>query len=67
MQSEKVTQFYTGHTNNLKEQLKVHNERKLTSTKYRIPLKLIYFEGCINQQDAPIEKNIKKRVGVKDI
>jgi len=29
-----------------------HDEGKVESTKNRRPLKLIYFEGCINQQDA---------------
>jgi putative endonuclease len=52
LQSEKDNQFYTGYTSNLKERLKMHNEGKVTSTKKRIPLKLVYFEGCINQQDA---------------
>lgn len=52
LQSEKDNQFYTGYTSNLKERLKMHNEGKVTSTKNRVPLKLIYFEGCINQQDA---------------
>lgn len=52
LQSEKDNQFYTGYTNNLRERLKMHNEGRVTSTKNRVPLKLVYFEGCINQQDA---------------
>lgn len=52
LQSEKDNQFYTGYTSNLKERLKMHNEGKVISTKNRIPLKLVYFEGCINQQDS---------------
>jgi putative endonuclease len=44
--------FYTGCTNDLRERLKLHNEGKVTATKNRIPFKLIYFEGCSNQQDA---------------
>ena len=52
LQSEKDNQFITGYTSNLKERLKMHNEGKVTSTKNRVPLKLVYFEGCINQQDA---------------
>ncbi|MDX1651299.1 MAG: GIY-YIG nuclease family protein [Brumimicrobium sp.] len=50
--SEKDNQWYTGYTSDLKQRLKTHNEGKVTSTKNRLPLKLIYFEGCINQQDA---------------
>lgn len=50
--SEKDNQFYTGYTSNLRERLKLHEEGKVISTKNRLPIKLIYFEGCLNQQDA---------------
>jgi putative endonuclease len=50
--SEKDNQFYTGYTFDLKERIKCHNDGKVTSTHNRRPLNLIYFEGCINQQDA---------------
>lgn len=50
--SEKDGNLYTGYTSNLKERLKLHNEGKVLSTKKRIPLSLIYFEACLNQQDA---------------
>ena len=52
LQSEKDNMFYTGYTNNLKERIKLHNEGKVSSTKNRMPLKIAYFEGCLNQQDA---------------
>ncbi len=50
--SERDNQWYTGYTSNIKERIKFHNEGKVESTKNRRPLKLIYFEGCLNQQDA---------------
>lgn len=50
--SEKDNLLYTGYTSNLKNRLSLHNDGKVQSTMYRQPLKLIYFEGCINQQDA---------------
>lgn len=50
--SEKDNQFYTGYTSNLKQRLKEHQSGKVYSTKFRQPLSLIYFEGCLNQQDA---------------
>ncbi len=50
--SEKDNWFYTGFSSDLRKRLKLHNEGKVTSTKWRRPLKLIYFEGCLNQQDA---------------
>ena len=52
MLSEKDNQWYTGYTADLRSRLKHHNEGKVESTKNRQPLKLIYFEGCLNQQDA---------------
>lgn len=44
--------LYTGYTNNLKTRLKMHNEGKIPSTMKRFPLELIYYEACLNQQDA---------------
>lgn len=50
--SEKDNQLYTGYTSDLKRRLNDHQSGIVNSTKYRLPLKLIYFEGCLNQQDA---------------
>jgi putative endonuclease len=50
--SEVDNLYYTGYTSDLKERIKLHNEGKVYSTQNRRPLRLIYFEGCINQQDA---------------
>ena len=50
--SEKDGKLYTGYTKNLKNRISDHNDGKVSSTKLRRPLKLIYFEGCLNQQDA---------------
>ena len=52
LQSEKDNLWYTGYTSDLKNRLILHNSGKVESTKNRQPLKLIYFEGCLNQQDA---------------
>lgn len=52
LQSEKDKMFYTGYTSNLEERIVLHNKGQVQSTKNRIPLKLVYFEACINQQDA---------------
>ena len=43
---------YVGYTANLKKRIKEHQEGYNFSTKFRRPFKLIYFEGCLNQQDA---------------
>ncbi len=50
--SGKDNLFYTGYTANLERRINDHNEGLVYSTKYRRPLKLIYFEACLNQQDA---------------
>ncbi len=50
--SEVDNLYYTGYTSSLRERIKLHNEGKVYSTQNRRPLRLIYFEGCINQQDA---------------
>ena len=50
--SEKDNLFYTGYTSDLKNRLEQHNAGRVFSTKNRTPLKLIYYEGCLNQQDA---------------
>jgi putative endonuclease len=50
--SENDHMFYTGYTSDLKNRLLQHQFGKVKSTKYRLPVQLIYFEGCLNQQDA---------------
>jgi len=49
---KKDNKFYTGYTKNLKLRLEQHQAGKVDSTKHRGNLKLIYFEGCLNRQDA---------------
>ena len=50
--SQKDCKLYYGYTENLKSRIEQHDEGKVQSTKYRRPLKLIYFEGCLNKNDA---------------
>lgn len=62
--SKKDGMLYTGYTANLKNRINDHNTGKVISTKMRIPLTLIYFEGCTNQQDATRrEKYLKSGSG----
>lgn len=62
--SEKDYQFYTGYTSNLNNRITLHNEGKVESTKDRRPLRLLYWEGCLNQQDATRrEKYLKSGSG----
>ena len=52
LQSNRDNNFYTGYTENLKNRLDQHQRGKVESTKNRSPLRLIYWEGCLNQKDA---------------
>ena len=48
----KDMKFYTGCTKDLKLRFEQHDKRLVESTKDRGPLKLIYYEACLSQQDA---------------
>ena len=50
--SENDNKFYTGYTSDLRKRVEEHNKGIVASTKNRRPLRLIYFEGCLNQQDS---------------
>jgi len=64
--SEKDGNFYTGFTNVLKRRLEEHNSGKVESTLKRRPLKLIYYEACINEFDARSrERYLKSGMGKK--
>jgi putative endonuclease len=62
--SEKDGNFYTGSTRDLKRRLKEHNNGQVVSTGKRLPLRLIYYEACINEKDARArEKYLKSGMG----
>lgn len=50
--SEKDGKFYTGTTGDLNKRIEYHNKGLVVSTKYRLPVKLIYFEACLSKEDA---------------
>jgi len=52
LRSSKDKKFYTGYTNNLKLKFEQHQKGRVDATKNRRPLKLIYYEACLNQHDA---------------
>lgn len=52
LESSKDYMRYTGYTTNLKKRFEEHNKGASTATKYRLPFHLIYFEGCLNIEDA---------------
>ena len=52
LRSLKDKNNYTGYTDNLQRRFKEHQEGKASATRHRRPLELIYYEACLNQQDA---------------
>ena len=50
--SENDKDFYIGFTKDLKARLGQHQKGLVSSTVYRRPLKLIYYEACLNKNDA---------------
>lgn len=64
LQSEIDNMFYTGYTKDIELRIEQHQKGLVKSTKQRRPLKLIYYEACLNQQDATHrEKYLKTHYG----
>ena len=64
LKSEKDNKLYTGYTKNVELRFEQHEKGLVDSTKDRRPLNLIYFEACLNQQDATHrEKYLKTHYG----
>jgi len=60
IQSEKNEDWYTGYTNNLRKRFNQHNTGKSTWTKERGPWKIIYYEACLDEEDARSRENYLK-------
>jgi putative endonuclease len=68
VRSKKNGNFYTGVTGDLEQRLKQHNEGLVLSTKHMRPLQLVYFEACIDKNDAyHREKFLKTGMGKRYI
>ena len=64
LRSKKDRQFYIGYTGNLTKRVELHNKGRIESTKYRKPFQLVYYEACINKEDAlHREKYLKTTYG----
>ncbi len=60
----KNSRLYTGFTYDLRKRFKEHNDKKSTYTKYRGPYELIYYEACLDENDArQREKYFKSGTG----
>ena len=64
LQSSKDSNFYVGFTQDLKQRFEEHEKGRVDSTKNRRPLKLVYYEACIDRNDATNrEKHLKTHYG----
>ena len=62
--SERDNNFYIGFTKDLRSRLEKHNNGLVASTLHRGPLRLIYYEACLNKNDALLrEKYFKSGFG----
>ncbi len=64
LRSDSKNRYYIGHTNNLENRLKRHNQGKNKSTKQGMPWEIVYKEIFASKQDAyRREFQIKKYKG----
>ena len=68
LQSRKDNQWYTGYTNNLRDRVERHNKGLVYASRKRRPFNPIYYEACVNEQDAKTrEQYLKSGVGKRYI
>jgi putative endonuclease len=68
LKSDKDGKFYTGCANNLRKRFSQHSKGQVSSTKDRLPVQLIYYEMCLDQNDAYArEKYLKTGMGKRYI
>jgi len=58
--------LYIGHTNDLRRRFREHNDKVNFSTRLGAPWQLIYYEACLNEEDAERrEKYLKTNQGAR--
>ena len=63
IRSQKDRKFYTGFTRDLRKRFREHISGKVSATKGRGPFALVYYEACININDA-IERETYLKTGM---
>ena len=63
LQSLKDSRLYIGYTSNLRLRFKQHLNGEVESTKYRRPLKLIYYESYFKKELAEERERKLKQFG----
>ena len=68
LRSVRDRNFYVGFTKDLKARIELHQRGGVPATKRRTPFELVYWEGCLNQDDATSrEKYLKTAWGKRYI
>ncbi|MEI7890351.1 MAG: GIY-YIG nuclease family protein [bacterium] len=66
LESIEKGEFYTGFAVDLKKRLEEHNHKLNFSTKSGAPWRVIYYEACLDKQDAlRREKYLKTSQGMR--
>ena len=66
--SRKDRHFYVGFTKDLPARLQALTKGEVSSTRRRVPLELVYWEGCLDQADSTQrEKYLKSAWGKRYI
>jgi len=64
LQSQKEPDyFYKGSTNDLRRRVGQHNDGLVSSTRPRLPYKLVYYEAYVSERAARIRESSIKRSG----
>jgi putative endonuclease len=52
LKSLKDGRWYTGQSSDLRARVEEHNKGRVESTRQRRPMRLIYYEACLAEDDA---------------
>lgn len=52
LRSKKYRELYIGYTNDLRKRLEKHNQGLVNSTKPYKPWQVVYYEACLDIEDA---------------
>jgi putative endonuclease len=60
LRSQKKGELYIGYTKDLDKRVGEHNQGLSISTKRYLPWEIIYYEACLNEEDAKRRENYFK-------
>lgn len=64
--SKKDSKYYYGSTTDLKVRFQQHCEGRVESTRYRLPVELVYYEAYVSIHDArKREKQVKQSGSIR--